>query len=146
MPTVNDVLRTKGHSLVGVDVSATVIDAVRAMNDHHIGAVLITDALGAVVGIFTERDVLRRIVAAGLDPLLTPVRKVMTPNVISCDLFTDLDDIARTMQSRRIRHLPIRDADERVVGVISIGDINAFNVSQKQATIESMTNYICGRA
>lgn len=145
MPTVNDVMRIKGQSLVTVNISSSVMDAVRVMNDHHIGAVLVMDE-DDLAGIFTERDVMRRVVAADLNPLLTPVRSVMTANVICCGVFTDLDDVAQTMQHRRVRHIPIRDADDTVVGVISIGDVNAYNVAQKQATIENMTDYICGRS
>jgi CBS domain-containing protein len=145
MPTVNDILRTKGQSLVTVGVDATALEAVHVMNDHRVGAVLVMDR-DQIAGIFTERDVLRRVVAGDLSPRDLPVRDVMTQEVLCSDIFTDLDEVAHIMQSQRIRHLPVRDVSGRIVGMISIGDVNAFHVTQKQATIESMTNYICGRS
>lgn len=145
MPTVNDILRIKGQRVVTIDVDATALQAVRVMNDQRVGAVLVMDG-DQIAGIFTERDVLRRVVAGEICPNDLPVRGVMTQEVLCCDIFTDLDEVAHTMQTRRIRHLPVRDVSNRIVGMVSIGDVNAFNVSQKQATIDNMTDYICGRS
>ena len=99
-----------------------------------------------LVGIFTERDVLTRLVGTGMDPRKVPVQDVMTRDVLCCGVFTDLDEVAQIMQSRRIRHLPVKDVEDTVIGMISIGDVNACNVQLKQATIENMTDYICGRS
>jgi len=144
MPTVNDVLRLKDRRVVYVEVSDTVLQAVKIMNQNRVGAVVVLDQ-GELAGIFTERDVLTQIVAAELSPHQTPVASVMTAPVLCCSLSTHIVDVAQTMLTRRIRHLPVRDANELIVGMISIGDINAFNVAQKQATIDNMADYIYGR-
>lgn len=144
MPTVNDVVRLSERELVAVPCSATVMEAVQVMNAHRIGAVLVMDG-ARMAGIFTERDVLTRVVAAGKNPRELAVRDVMTSEVLCCRLLTDIDEIAALMQSQRIRHLPIVDANEVPTGMISIGDINAFNVQHKQATIENLSDYIYGR-
>jgi CBS domain-containing protein len=88
---------------------------------------------------------MQRVVAAGRDPRAVRVRDVMTSEVLCCRLLTDIDEVAALMQSQRIRHLPIIDANDDPTGMISIGDINAFNVQHKQATIENLADYIYGR-
>ena len=144
MPTVNDVLRLKDRRVIYVEISDSVLLAVKTMNENRVGAVVILD-IGELAGIFTERDVLTKIVAAELSPEDTPVSAVMTTPVICCNLATDIDDVAQIMLKRHIRHLPVRGAEDHIVGMISIHDINAFNVGQKQATIENMADYILGR-
>jgi CBS domain-containing protein len=145
MPTVSDIIRVKGRDVFMIDSEATVLETVQMMNEHRVGAALVTSG-GEVLGIFTERDVLSRVVGQQRDPAGTRVRQVMTANLIYCDAMTDLDEIAQIMQARRIRHLPVRGEDERLMGMISIGDVNAYHVMQKQATIENLTDYICGRS
>lgn len=144
MPTVSDVVRLRDRELITVCSSATVMEAVQVMNANHIGAVLVMDDV-RVAGIFTERDVMTRVVIPEHCPHKLLVRDVMTSEVLCCRLSTDLDEIAALMQSQRIRHLPIVDDDGVPTGMISIGDVNAFNVRHKQATIENLSDYICGR-
>ncbi len=144
MPTVSDVVRLNERDLVTVPSSATVMEAVQVMNANRIGAVLVMDG-HRVAGIFTERDVLTRIVVPERCPREAHVRDVMTSEVLCCHLLTDLDEVAALMQSQRIRHLPIVDDDGTPTGMISIGDVNAFNVRDKQATIQNLSDYICGR-
>lgn len=146
MPMVHDILREKTESLVCVDEFATVAQAVQAMNDRRIGAVMVLDDNHDLVGMFTERDVLRRIVAREENPREVLVHQVMSRLPITCTPETDLDEVAELMQSRRIRHLPVLDEQRRLIGIISIGDINAFNVMAKQATINNLSDYICGRS
>ena len=145
MPTVTDVLRQKDRRVVYVDISDMVLKAVKTMNHNRVGAVVVLDN-GELAGIFTERDVLTKIVAAEISPQDMSVAAVMTAPVICCSMSTDIDDVAHIMQTQRIRHLPVRDDEHQIVGMISIGDINAFNVAQKQATIENMADYIYGRS
>jgi len=114
------------------------------MNKYRVGALLVMSE-DKLLGIFTERDVLTRVVASGRKAHELKVAEVMTQEVLCCKLNTELDEVAEIMQLRRIRHLPVRDNAERVVGLISIGDVNAYHVMQKQRTIENMTDYICGR-
>jgi CBS domain-containing protein len=99
-----------------------------------------------VAGMFTERDVLRRIVGEGRDPHRTKVKDVMTCEVICCEPQADLEDVSTIMQQRRVRHLPICDSDGRLHGLISIGDVNAVHASQREAQIMFLNEYVYGRA
>ena len=111
MATVSHLLATKsGCRVLSVSPDTTVFDATRLMNAEHIGALLVVQTSHTgdeLVGIFTERDVLRRIVAAGRQPELTSVGTVMTQEIITCTIDTQLDEIAELMRVERIRHLPV---------------------------------------
>ena len=147
MPTTQDLLARKGSHVLSICPSATVLEATRLMNQHKVGSLLVTDPADndRMVGIFTERDVLRRVVAEQRDPAETPVGEVMSGQVICCRPQTDLEDAARIMRDRRIRHLPVCDDDGRLLGMISIGDLNAFDLSDKEMTIHFLSDYIYGR-
>jgi CBS domain-containing protein len=110
------------------------------MNEEGIGGVLVMEG-DDLAGIFTERDVLRRVVAAGLDPARTTVGEVLTSSVVTCEPDTSIDECGALMTARHIRHLPVREAG-RLVGLVTIGDILAFRVSEQQTTIEQMNNYL----
>ena len=145
MPSASDLLRLKSGELYTIEPTATVLAATRIMNTRHVGALLVMTA-ERLDGIFTERDVLTRIVAQGRDPSTTLTSAVMTTELFCCEPATDLDEIAEVMRKRRIRHVPVRRRDGHVMGVISIGDVNAFHVSNKQATIDGLCSYINQRA
>ena len=145
MATVLDLLRRKDSVLHVLGPEASVLSAVRYMNAHRIGALLVTEGT-RLVGIFTERDVLTRVAAEEKDLHATLVGDVMTREVLCCSLETDLEEVSQIMKQRRIRHLPIRGDDGKLQGVISIGDVNAFNVEIQQATIDGLSGYICGRS
>jgi CBS domain-containing protein len=145
MPTVRDVLASKGQGLEFTTPSATVLEAVNQMNEHKIGALVVMDA-GQVVGMFTERDVLRRVVGDERSPSATLVGQVMTSKVVCCDPNTDLEEIATLMKNRRIRHVPVCHGDGRLLGMVSMGDVNAQNASNQEATIFFLNEYIYGRA
>jgi CBS domain-containing protein len=140
MATVRDILSRKGSDLVSVPPSATVLEAARLMNERSIGGLAVL-AGGTLVGIFTERDVLRRIVVPGHDPAATTVGEVMTATVITCTSQTRIDQCAALMTERRIRHLPVVD-DGVLTGIVTIGDILAFQVMDQQTTIEYMNSLV----
>lgn len=140
MPRVSDVLARKGRGLVSLPSTAAVLDAARLMNERGVGAVLVVDD-GALVGIFTERDILRRIVVPRLDAAATTVREVMTADVVTCDAGTTLEECASVMTSRRIRHLPVADKSGPC-GMISIGDLLAHQVAEQESTITDLNRYI----
>ena len=144
MATVHDVLSAKGAVLHTVDIGITVLHATELMNEHKIGAVVVTDQ-GRVAGIFTERDVLARVVADHRSPAETPIGAVMTREVICCDPDTDLDEVSAIMKNSRIRHLPVCGSGGRLLGVISIGDVNAHYASNQAQTIHFLSDYIYGR-
>lgn len=144
MPTVQDVLAVKGTTVHSIDPSATVLVATQKMNQHKLGALLVMDE-GRVVGIFTERDVLRRVVAEQRDPSITRVDEVMTIEVICCKPTDDLDEISAVMQQKRVRHVPVCDNNGQIQGMISIGDVNAHHATHQEAHINFLSEYIYGR-
>jgi CBS domain-containing protein len=156
MPIVSDVLSAKsdgvetgvgdvgGAQVHSVSPASRVMDAIAKMNQHKIGALMVMQD-GHVAGIFTERDVLRRVIGAGRDPASTTVAEVMTEDVICVRPATDLDEVSAIMQQKKVRHIPVCDADGRLHGMISIGDLNAFHASSQEAQIHFLSEYIYGR-
>jgi CBS domain-containing protein len=120
----------------------TVAAAVKEMDRHKVGATLVMDG-GQLVGIFTERDVLSRVVAAGLDPATTPMERVMTRNPITVSSTTTIEDVMALFTTKRFRHLPVVDED-RLVGLISIGDILRRMVETHRHEAEQLKQYIAG--
>jgi CBS domain-containing protein len=140
MATLHDLLALKGHEVIAVQPADTVLQAANLMNQRNIGGVVVLEG-DRLVGIFTERDVLRRVVAPGLDPATTPVAEVMTAPVITCPPELSVDDCATLMTTRAVRHLPVHDGTG-LTGLVTIRDLLAHKVSEQQATLEQMTNYL----
>jgi len=143
MPNAQSILEKKGGDVATVDRKTTVLEAAKAMNQRRIGAVVVSDG-DRVVGIFTERDVLNRVVAAGKDPKITPVGEVMTSPMACCRRDTPLSECKSVMSQKRIRHLPVVE-ESKLYGMISAGDILASEVTDQQATIEYLQEYLYGR-
>ena len=141
-PPVSTLLADKGSAIHSVPSSATVGDAVRVMNDHKVGAVLVMDA-DQLVGIFTERDVLYRVVAAGLTPATTPLAQVMTrnPKVLAAD--ATVSEALAFISEKRCRHLPLLE-NGKLIGLVSQGDITRWLVQAHKAQAEHLMNYISG--
>lgn len=145
METVREMLHGRVRLLVTASPGETVLEATRRMNEEHVGAVLVMEGI-RLVGIFTERDVLRRVVGAGLPPDQTRVTDVMTPGLVCCSPETCVDDVAELMRSRRIRHVPVVDAEGFVVGLVSIGDMNAWRYSRCEVALHQVEDYVWRRA
>ena len=145
MPTVADILAIKGPQVHSTTPGATVLQATQKMNQYKLGALIVMQG-NDVAGIFTERDVLRRVVAEQKDPATTTIAEVMTTSVHCVRPETDLDEVSSIMQQRKIRHVPVCDANGRLHGMISLGDVNAFNVRNQEAHINFLNEYIYGRA
>ena len=118
----------------------TVAEAVAEMNRHRVGSVLVLDA-GRLVGIFTERDVLRRVVGASVDPQRTLVADVMTTGVITISPEASVEETMVLFTEKRCRHLPVLDQG-KLVGTISIGDITRWMADSHRAEAEHLKNYI----
>ena len=142
MATVQSVLERKGSQVVTIDVAESVLAAATLMNERAIGGLVVMDG-AAVAGMFTERDILRRVVAAKLDPARTTVGEVMTTQVAICRRDTLQDDCRAVMTERRSRHLPVVDA-QGVCGIVTIGDLMAHEVTDREATIQYLSEYIFG--
>ena len=144
MPTVRDILRVKGPHVLSVSPRTTVLDAALVMNEHKIGSLLVLHG-EQLIGIITERDILQRVVVPRLDPGTTLVEDVMTTEVACCQPHTPLTEARGVMKNRRIRHLPVLDEDRQLCGMISIGDLNAWDAHDHEVTIHVMEEYIHGR-
>ena len=140
---LSHILAKKGTSVITVAPATPVSDAVRIMNELHIGAVLVTGIDRKLLGIFTERDVLSRIVGTDADPKNTPVQAVMTTNLITVSPVTTVDEAMALFMNRRIRHLPILD-NGVIAGIISIGDINRCMLEENLQEARHLRNYIHG--
>jgi len=140
-----DILAGKGSKVYSIPLGVTVLDATRKMNEQKIGALIIMDQ-GRVAGMFTERDVLRRVVAEERSPAKLLVDEVMTDKVLCVPPDTDIDEAGEIMLKKRIRHLPVCDDGGQLMGMISIGDLNAYHQTHQQQTIHFLNDYIYGRA
>ena len=144
MPRAADLLKEKrtrgGAGVVSVGPEATVLDAAKLMNAHRIGAVLVVDGEERLLGIFTERDVMTRVVARELTPQETRVSAVMTTPVDCCGPRTVIDELRTMMRERRIRHVPVVENGE-VLGMVSIGDLNAAEQKVMIETINYLEQY-----
>jgi CBS domain-containing protein len=144
MPAAKDILARKGFDVHSIAPDATVLEAVHKMNARQIGCLIVMDQ-GHVVGIFTERDVLRRVVAKMAPPDQVLVEQAMTREVACCGPETDIDDVSAIMKERRVRHLPVCNDDGDLMGVISIGDVNAYHASNQASEIMFLQDYVFGR-
>ncbi len=142
MPNAQTILERKGSDVATVAQNATVLEAAKLMNERRIGALVVRDG-DRVVGIFTERDILNRVVAAGLSPDTACVKDVMTSPMACCRRDTRLAECKGVMTQKRIRHLPVVE-EGKLFGMISAGDILASECDDQQATIEYLQEYLYG--
>ena len=133
--------RKTSSALRSLPPSATVADAVRLMNAHRLGSALVL-AEGWLAGIFTERDVLTRVVGMGRDPRTTPLADVMTRNPMTVSPTATVEEVMEIITVRRVRRLPVVDATGAIMGVLSIGDVTRWLVDTHRAEAEHLRNYI----
>lgn len=143
MADAQSILARKGTNVATIDRSATVLEAATLMNERRIGALVVVSGERAV-GIFTERDILVRVVAAGRAPQETIVGDVVTSPMACCRRDTRLAECRAVMTAKRIRHLPVVE-EGKLYGMISSGDILASEMAEQQATIEYFHEYLYGR-
>jgi len=144
MSTLADLLIQKQAAFYVVPEGLCVLDATRVMNEHGVGAVGVIQG-PRLVGIFTERDVLRRVVAAGRSPSTTRVSAVMTGDVIYAQPDMSIEEARCLMKHRRIRHLPVLTETDEPIGMISIGDLNAWQCARQESEIFHLQEYLYGR-
>jgi CBS domain-containing protein len=142
MTLLSQLLDGKGHAVYAVAPGASVFDAIRSMADNHVGALLVMEG-AQLVGIVSERDYARKVILKGRASATTPVREIMSTPVHSISPDQTVDDAMRLMTERRIRHLPVMRS-EKVVGVVSIGDLVKCVIDDQQHTIEDLRSYIRG--
>lgn len=140
--SIATLLEQKSGAIFTIPTTVNVAEAVHEMNAHKVGSVLVMDGM-RLAGIFTERDVLRRVVGADLDPKLTPITKVMTSEVLTIVPSTTIQQVLDLFTEKRCRHLPVVE-NGRLLGVISIGDVSRWVANQHRAEAESLRQYISG--
>ena len=140
--SISVLLEHKGRATVSVSPLVTVSQAAQEMNRRKVGSVLVMEG-GQLLGIFTERDVLWGVVAAGLDPKTTPLSQVMTRNPITVGPDTPIQSVMDVFTEKRFRHLPVVD-DGRLLGVISIGDVLRWAADVHRQEAEQLKQYITG--
>ena len=138
--TVRGILDTKGHQVVSVSLDAKVSAAVKILSQKRIGAVLVMNG-SKIEGILSERDVVRVLGEQGAVALDEPVKSVMTAKVITCRERDAVSHIMEKMTSGKFRHLPVVEND-RVVGLISIGDVVKWRVAEFEREQEALHDYI----
>ncbi|MEM6782744.1 MAG: CBS domain-containing protein [Bacteroidota bacterium] len=139
MSRIVDVVRRNGAP-VSVPPTTTVLAAATTMVKHNVGATLVLDG-DALVGIFTERDVARRVVVPGLDPATTLVSDVMTPKVVVVQADTSHNEVLRRMQEGHFRHVPIAEGTT-LVGVVSIRDLLRYEKEHAEAENQQLRQYV----
>lgn len=137
---VKEVLDSKGHEFWSVAPDTTVEEAVRLMVDKGVGSVLVVDN-GAVTGIVTERDFVRKVALEGKSSPHTPVAEVMTAHVLCARPDQTIEQAMALMTDKRVRHLPVLD-DGEIVGLVSIGDLVKSVISEQQFIIKQLESYI----
>jgi CBS domain-containing protein len=138
--TVRSILDTKGHQIVSVEPNAPLSGAVKLLSERRIGAVLVMSG-GRIEGILSERDIVRVLGERGASVLDEPVSTVMTRKVVSCREKDTVASIMEQMTSGKFRHLPVVE-DDKVVGLISIGDVVKWRVKEYESEQEALQNYI----
>ena len=140
MTTVRQLLDRKGRVLFSVEPEAPVLEAIRAMAAHHVGALLVMQG-EALRGIVSERDYARKVILKGRSSSETPVRQIMSSPVLTVRPDQTAHECMRIMTENRIRHLPVVEG-ERVAGVLSIGDLVRSVLEEQQRTIAELEHYI----
>jgi CBS domain-containing protein len=141
--TVGTVLHRKGPQVWTIAPGAMVFEAIQMMADKNIGALLVTDGSGKLLGIVSERDYARKVILKGHSSKDTAVRDIMTCNLITVTPKETVSDCMRLMTEKRIRHLPIMSGD-KLAGLLSIGDLVKWIMAAQEMTIDQLEKYITG--
>lgn len=139
---VNDVLRRKGRGYLAIGPKAMAYEALELMAEKNVGALLVMDG-ARLVGVFSERDYARKVILKGRSSRTTAVEELMSGSPVCADPRMTMNDCMVLMTGRHVRHLPVVEND-RVVGVLSIGDVVATIIRDQEATIHQLENYISG--
>ena len=137
---ISEVLRNKGFAVATIGPTSTVAEMLAELARHDIGALVVVD-MGAVVGIVSERDVVRRLNDRGPQTLDAPVSEIMTTDVLTCPQDYSVDALARTMVQRHIRHMPVV-VDGELVGIVSLGEVGKNRIDELETEREWLHLYI----
>ena len=138
---VADILKTKGGEVFSIGPGESVAATTRLLNAKNIGAAVVRDPHGAVIGIISERDIIRNIAANGERALEMLVRDVMTSDVISCKATDTISEVMKVMTVNRFRHLPVIE-DGELKGIVSIGDVVKYRLDETEMEARVMRDYV----
>jgi CBS domain-containing protein len=138
---VENILQTKGVVVHTLPETGTLADAVAMLNRHNIGAVVITDTSGTIIGILSERDIVRRLGTNPANALNLSIADCMVRGVVTGSLVTPIDEVMERMTNFRIRHMPIVDGGT-LVGIVSIGDVVKFKIEEVEREANALREYI----
>ena len=139
--TVKTILSTKGNDVVTIDPTATLDAAVRILTERKIGALVVLGADRRVIGILSERDIVRALSEQGAGALNAPLGQVMTRNVVNCAESDTVSAIMERMTTGKFRHLPVVEQD-RLIGIVSIGDVVKHRLNEMERDTEALRDYI----
>jgi CBS domain-containing protein len=139
---ISDVLRTKGSTVATVEPGISVSTLIGELARHNIGAMVVVDG-DTVVGIVSERDIVRQLGERGAELLTAPVSEIMTTSVVTCTPTDSVDSLAATMTERRVRHMPVL-VDGKLAGIVSIGDVVKSRITELETDREQLASYITG--
>ncbi len=143
MKNVRQLVEEKGKRIISVAPGGSVLDALKLMAEHDIGAVLVVEG-GTLVGIFSERDYARKVILHGKASKDTAVREIMTEKVYYVSPSQTVEESMALMTEKHIRHLPVLDTDKKVIGIVSIGDLVKEIISEQESIIKHLEAYIAG--
>ena len=140
MLSVRQMLSEKGSAVVSITPNTSVFDALKVMSEKNIGAVLVMEE-EELLGIFSERDYARKVILAGRSSKTTEVKELMTSKVYCIDPSRTIQDVMELMNAHRFRHVPVME-NEKVIGVLSSGDVMRGVVAEQKNTIDSLESYL----
>ncbi len=140
---VEDILQVKGNEVVSVIESDSIRSAASTLGSRNIGAVIVKGDGDGIVGILSERDIVRHVGSKGADALNEKIAACMTPNPFTCTSATTIDELMKMMTDKRIRHMPVVD-NGALIGVVSIGDVVKRKIQQAEQEAEDLKEYISG--
>jgi CBS domain-containing protein len=138
---ISEILNSKGSEVIVIKATATVAELVTLLRDHHLGAAVVSGGHRAVDGIISERDVVRRL-ADGTAFLSAPVSSIMTADVHTCSPSDSIQSVMETMTEQRVRHLPVVDDHGRLAGIVSIGDVVKWTISELRFERDQLEDYV----
>jgi CBS domain-containing protein len=138
---VEHILSEKGRQVVTIGPEASLMDAGRMLSEKRIGAVVVADPGNPVLGILSERDIVRAVATNGVAALDEPVSRYMTAKVVTCTTRSAINDLMETMTRGKFRHVPIVE-DGRLIGIVSIGDVVKFRVAEIESESRALRDYI----
>ena len=139
---VRHILHGKGRDVVAIAVNATVCDAAKLLTEKRIGALVVKDGSGVLIGIISERDLVRAIAKGGASAFTELVDRHMTPNPETCTEADTVETVMEVMTRGRFRHVPVLDGDMRLCGMISIGDVVKTRIAETVSEAAALRDYI----